>query len=170
MSLKVGIVMGSRSDLDTVRETGKLLEHFGIEYDVQVVSAHRSPDRAHEYARQAEANGYGVIIAAAGGAAHLAGVIASLTPLPVIGIPVETDALGGLDSLYSTVQMPGGVPVATVGIGTGGARNAGILAAQMLSLADPAIREKVKSYKAKLAQRVDEASQQVQQEFPPSQT
>jgi len=170
MTYKVGIVMGSRSDLETVRETGKLLDHFGIPYDVQVVSAHRSPHRAHAYAQEAEANGYGVIIAAAGGAAHLAGVIASLTPLPVIGIPVETDALGGLDSLYSTVQMPGGVPVATVGIGAGGARNAGILAAQILSLQDPALREKVKSYKAKLADRVEEANQQVQQELSKSQT
>ena len=165
MTHKVGIVMGSRSDMDTVRETCKLLDHFQIPYDVQVCSAHRSPHRAHAYAQQAEANGYGVLIAVAGGAAHLAGVIASLTPLPVIGIPVETTALGGLDSLYSIVQMPGGVPVATVGIGTGGARNAGILAAQILGVADPELREKIKSYKAKLTQRVEEANEQLQQEF-----
>jgi len=165
MSSKVGVVMGSRSDWETVQDTCKHLERFGIAYDVQVCSAHRSPHRAHQYAEQAEENGYGVIIAAAGGAAHLAGVIASLTCLPVIGIPIRTSALGGVDSLYSTVQMPAGVPVATVGIGSSGARNAAVLAAQILSLGDAALRKKVKSLKAELARVVDEANEQLQQEL-----
>ena len=164
MSSKVGIVMGSRSDWETVQDTCKHLDRLGIAYDVQVCSAHRSPHRAHQYAEQAEENGYGVIIAAAGGAAHLAGVIASLTCLPVIGIPIHTSALGGVDSLYSTVQMPAGVPVATVGIGSSGARNAAVLAAQILSLADASLRKKLKSLKAELARSVDEANEQLQQE------
>ena len=169
MSSKVGIAMGSRSDLETVRETCKVLDRFEISYDVQICSAHRSPHQAHEYAQQAETNGYGVIIAAAGGAAHLAGVIASLTPLPVIGIPVQTSALGGLDSLYATVQMPAGVPVATVGIGSSGARNAGVLAAQILSLEDPRLRDKIKSFKHKMARQVKDANDELQQELKKSQ-
>ena len=169
MSSRVGIVMGSQNDLETVREACKILDHFEIGYDVQICSAHRSPHRAHEYAQQAEANGYGVIIAAAGGAAHLAGVIASLTPLPVIGIPVASSALNGLDSLYATVQMPAGVPVATVGIGSSGARNAGVLAAQILSLGDPELRDKIKSFKHKMARQVEEANDELQQELKKSQ-
>ncbi|MCC6445176.1 MAG: 5-(carboxyamino)imidazole ribonucleotide mutase [Armatimonadetes bacterium] len=159
----VGIVMGSDSDLPVMQEAAKALAEFGISYEVTVVSAHRTPHRAAEYAETAEARGLNLIIAGAGGAAHLAGVMASLTPLPVIGIPVKSAALNGLDSLLSTVQMPPGVPVATVGIDA--ARNAGILAAQILGASDTSIREKVKEFKAKLARQVDERNAKVQEQL-----
>lgn len=158
---RVGIVMGSDSDLDRMRPCAQLLDEFRIAHEIRVISAHRTPDTAHEYATTAAERGLGVIIAAAGGAAHLAGVLASLTPLPVIGVPIQTSSLGGLDSLLSTVQMPTGVPVATVAIGKAGPVNAAILAAQILAGADPGLREKVVQYKARLAQKVAEADENV---------
>jgi 5-(carboxyamino)imidazole ribonucleotide mutase len=158
---RVGIVMGSDSDLDSMRPCAQLLDEFGIAHEIRVISAHRTPDTAHEYATTAVERGLGVIIAAAGGAAHLAGVLASLTPLPVIGVPIQTSSLGGLDSLLSTVQMPTGVPVATVAIGKAGPVNAAILAAQILAGADPDLREKVVQHKARLAQKVAEADENV---------
>ncbi|MFQ5685323.1 MAG: 5-(carboxyamino)imidazole ribonucleotide mutase [Candidatus Scalindua sp.] len=151
---KIGIVMGSDSDLITMQETLDVLEEFGVKYDVDVVSCHRSPLRAHKYAVSAEKKGYKVIIGGAGGAAHLAGIIAALTPLPVIGVPMLTSDLGGLDSLYSTIQMPGGVPVAAVGIGKAGAKNAALLAIQILSTSDKGLRKKILEYKKKLADKV----------------
>lgn len=158
---RVGIVMGSDSDLDRMRPCAQLLDEFRIAHEIRVISAHRTPDTAHEYATTAAERGLGVIIAAAGGAAHLAGVLASLTPLPVIGVPIQTSSLGGLDSLLSTVQMPTGVPVATVAIGKAGPGNAAILAAQILAGADPDLRQKVVQYKARLAQKVAEADENV---------
>src|SRR5215468_9108521 len=132
----VSIVMGSDSDLEIMREAGKALDEFGIPYDVDVTSAHRSPERTAEFARKAASQGIRVIIAGAGGAAHLAGVIAAHTTLPVIGVPIPSTSLQGMDSLLATVQMPAGIPVATVAIGKPGATNAGILAAQMIGLSD----------------------------------
>jgi 5-(carboxyamino)imidazole ribonucleotide mutase len=140
----VGIIMGSKSDLDTMRPAAEALEEFGISFEIKVVSAHRTPEAMFEYAKGARARGLKVIIAGAGGAAHLPGMVASLTTLPVIGVPVQTKALGGLDSLYSIVQMPAGIPVATVSIGNG--RNAGILAARILSTADDALASRLESY------------------------
>lgn len=145
---KVAVIMGSDSDFDVVKKTLITLERFDIDYDAMVISAHRTPYKAVKFAEDAEANGYEVIITAAGKAAHLGGIIAGITPLPVIGIPIKTSFQGGLDSLLSIVQMPSGVPVATVAIN--GAENAAILAAQMLSVKYPEIREKVKAYKEEL--------------------
>ena len=153
---KVGIVMGSDTDWPTMKGTVEALNSFGIEHDVDVISAHRTPELVMKYAKVAEKRGYAVLIAGAGGAAHLAGVLAALTPLPVIGVPMETSSLLGLDSLYSIVQMPSGVPVATVAIGKAGAKNAGILAAQIIGVGDAAMREKVKAFKRKLAAEVKE--------------
>lgn len=147
--------MGSKSDLPVVEETAKLLSQFEIRHEIRVISAHRTPELARRYALEAEERGLEVIIAAASGAAHLAGVIASLTPLPVIGIPLEGRTMGGVDSLYSTVQMPAGVPVATVTIGQAGAINAAILAAQILGIKFPELRNKVKTYKAEMAERIE---------------
>jgi phosphoribosylaminoimidazole carboxylase PurE protein len=157
----VSIVMGSDSDLEIMREAGKILEEFGIAYKIDVTSAHRSPDRTGEFARNAKANGILVIIAGAGGAAHLAGVIAAHTTLPVIGVPIPSTSLQGMDSLLATVQMPAGIPVATVAIGKPGATNAGILAAQMIGLADPEIAKKLDAYKVKLAKGVEEKSKKL---------
>lgn len=157
----VGIVMGSESDLDAMRPCLATLKEFGIPNEVRVISAHRSPDVAHAYATTAAGRGLAVLIAAAGGAAHLAGVLASLTPLPVIGVPMLTSSLGGLDSLLSTVQMPGGVPVATVAIGKAGPVNAAILAAQILATRDAELRQKVIEYKARLGERVSIADENV---------
>ena len=140
---QVSIVMGSDSDLDIMREAAKALEEFGISYEVDVTSAHRSPDRTAEYARKAAGRGIRVIIAGAGGAAHLAGVIAAHTTLPVIGVPIPSTALNGMDSLLATVQMPAGIPVATVAIGKPGATNAGILAAQILGLSSAAVEKTI---------------------------
>lgn len=153
--ISVGVVMGSDSDLPVMQETAKILDAMNIGYEIQIVSAHRTPEKAHEYAVTAEKRGLEVIIAGAGGAAHLAGVIASLTPLPVVGVPMQTQLLGGLDSLLSIVQMPSGVPVATVAVGKAGAKNAGILAAQILGVKFPEIRQKVKEYKKELAETVE---------------
>jgi 5-(carboxyamino)imidazole ribonucleotide mutase len=156
----VWIVMGSDSDLEIMREAGKSLESFGIPYEIDVSSAHRSPDRTAELARTAHSRGIRVIIAGAGGAAHLAGVIAAHTTLPVIGVPI-TSVLNGLDSLLSTVQMPAGIPVATVAIGKAGAANAGILAAQMLAISDEGLTKKLTDHKQKLASGVEEKSKKL---------
>ena len=154
----VSIVMGSDSDLEIMREAGKALEEFGIAFEIDVTSAHRSPQRTAEFARTAAQQGIRVIIAGAGGAAHLAGVIAAHTTLPVIGVPIPSTSLNGLDSLLATVQMPAGIPVATVAIGKPGATNAGILAAQILGVADSAVAKKLASYKERLARGVEEKS------------
>jgi phosphoribosylaminoimidazole carboxylase PurE protein len=154
----VSIVMGSDSDLEIMREAAKALEGFGIAYEIDVTSAHRSPDRTAEYARNAAQRGVRIIIAGAGGAAHLAGVIAAHTTLPVIGVPIPSTSLNGLDSLLATVQMPAGIPVATVAIGKPGATNAGILAAQILGLSDPDVARKLDDHKKKLASGVEEKS------------
>src|SRR5690348_1927732 len=159
----VSIVMGSDSDLEIIREAGKALEGFGITYEIDVTSAHRSPDRTAEYARKAADRGIRVIIAGAGGAAHLAGVIAAHTTLPVIGVPIPSTSLNGMDSLLATVQMPAGIPVATVAIGKPGATNAGILAAQMLALADAEVARKMTGHKEKLAKGVAEKSKKLQE-------
>jgi 5-(carboxyamino)imidazole ribonucleotide mutase len=144
----VGIIMGSDSDLPVMQEAADVLREFAVPYEMTIVSAHRTPTRLYDYARSAAQRGLQVIVAGAGGAAHLPGMAAALTPLPVIGVPVKTAALGGQDSLLSIVQMPAGVPVATVAIN--GARNAGILAAQILATADPALRERIAAYKGGL--------------------
>lgn len=152
--------MGSDSDLEIMREAAKALDDFGISYEIDVTSAHRSPDRTGEFARTAADRGIRVIIAGAGGAAHLAGVIAAHTTLPVIGVPI-TSVLNGLDSLLATVQMPAGIPVATVAIGKAGATNAGILAAQILALSNPDIAGKMQAHKQKLATGVEEKSRKL---------
>lgn len=159
----VSIVMGSDSDLEIMTEAAKALEDFGIAYEMDVTSAHRSPSRTAEFARNAAARGIKVIIAGAGGAAHLAGVIAAETTLPVIGVPIPSTALNGLDSLLAIVQMPAGILVATTAIGKAGATNAGILAAQMIGLSNTAVAGKLKSLKEKLARSVEEKSQKLQQ-------
>lgn len=151
MSIEVSIVMGSESDLETMQEAKIALDEFGIKSEVKVMSAHRSPKSVVEFALSAKTKGIKVIIAGAGGAAHLAGVIAAHTILPVIGVPIETKSLKGLDSLLSTVQMPKNVPVATLAIGKAGARNAGILTAQILALSDKKIADKLAVFKKKLA-------------------
>ena len=156
----VAILMGSDSDLPVMEETGKILAEFQVPYEITVSSAHRSPDRTAEYARKAAGRGLEVLIAGAGGAAHLAGVIAGHTILPVIGVPMES-ALLGLDSLLSTVQMPGGVPVATVAIGKAGARNAGILAVQILAGKRPGLKKALLRYKAQLAAKVAEQTSKI---------
>jgi len=157
----VSIVMGSDSDLEIMREAAKTLEEFGIAYEIDVTSAHRSPDRTADYARKAAGRGVRVIIAGAGGAAHLAGVIAAHTTLPVIGVPIPSTSLQGMDSLLAIVQMPAGIPVATVAIGKPGATNAGILAAQMIGIADAAVAKKLKGHKEKLARGVEEKSKKL---------
>jgi 5-(carboxyamino)imidazole ribonucleotide mutase len=150
----VGIVMGSDSDWPKIRAAADALEEFGVHYEVRVMSAHRTPEVVREYAAKAAARGLKVIVAAAGGAAHLAGVVASHTTLPVIGIPVPTELSGGLDSLLSTVQMPGDVPVATVAAGGGGPRNAGLLAVEVLALADATLQGKLTEFKHRLAEQI----------------
>ena len=157
----VSIVMGSDSDLDVMREAAKALEDFGIDYEIDVTSAHRSPERTAEYAQKAAARGVRVIIAGAGGAAHLAGVIAAHSSLPVIGVPISSTSLNGLDSLLATVQMPAGIPVATVAIGKPGATNAGILAAQILALSNASLAKKLTGHKEKLANSVEEKSRKL---------
>jgi 5-(carboxyamino)imidazole ribonucleotide mutase len=152
----VSVVMGSDSDLPLMQEATEFLKEFGIAFEVRIISAHRSPDLAHEYARTLESRGVEVVIAAAGGAAHLAGIIAASTPLPVIGVPVVSPMLGGLDSLLAMVQMPAGVPVATVAVGKSGPRNAAILAAQILGVRDAGIRKQIVEYKTRLARQTAE--------------
>jgi 5-(carboxyamino)imidazole ribonucleotide mutase len=151
---RVLIVMGSRSDMPAMEGCMQQLDEFGIGYTVRVLSAHRTPNAVLQVSQEAKNNGIQVIIAAAGGAAHLAGVIASSTPLPVIGIPIQTSALGGMDSLLSTVQMPSGVPVATVAIGKAGPKNAAILATQIIGVADPEVQKKIEDFKAAQAEKV----------------
>lgn len=146
----VGIVMGSKSDLTVLEETFKILDELNIPYEKNVYSAHRTPMETIEYTQSAKERGIKVLIAAAGGAAHLAGVIAGNTTLPVIGIPMQTSALGGMDSLLSTVQMPAGVPVATVAIGKAGAKNAAYLAASILALSDDDVAQKMEAHKAEM--------------------
>lgn len=151
---QVLIVMGSRSDLPAMEGCMQQLDAFDIGYEVRVLSAHRTPEAVLQLSAQARDRGIQVIIAAAGGAAHLAGVIASSTPLPVIGIPIQTSALGGMDSLLSTVQMPSGVPVATVAIGKAGPKNAALLAVQMIALTDASIQQKMIDFKKEQAEKV----------------
>ncbi len=160
--------MGSDSDLPVMRAAMETLSYFDVGYEVKVLSAHRTPQRTIEYARQAESRGLRVIIAGAGGAAHLAGLIAAETTLPVIGVPLEASPLEGWDALLSTVQMPAGVPVATVAIGKAGACNAALLAVQILSLQEPSLRKKLREYREDLARQVEEKSQKVEREPPPS--
>jgi phosphoribosylaminoimidazole carboxylase PurE protein len=158
----VGIAMGSSSDLPTLEPAIEILKEFGVPHEVRVLSAHRTPDRMTEYARTAHERGLRVIIAGAGGAAHLPGMIAASTPLPVIGVPVNTSSgtIGGIDALLSIAQMPRGVPVATVAIG--GGMNAGILAAQIIASSDPALLQRIVDYKAGLAERVLEQDREIQ--------
>lgn len=153
MEAKVGVIMGSKSDWETMKHACQSLERLGVPYEKQVVSAHRTPDLMFEYAETARERGIQVIIAGAGGAAHLPGMVAAKTTLPVIGVPVQSRALNGLDSLLSIVQMPGGVPVATVAIGTSGATNAGLMAAQILAINDAELADKLEKVRqeAKLA-------------------
>jgi len=151
---KVAIIMGSISDKEIMEKAAEILKEMNISYEMKVLSAHRTPDLLRDYISYMEKNDFKVVIAGAGGAAHLAGVIASGTLLPVIGVPIETKALGGLDSLLSTVQMPGGIPVATVGIGN--AKNAGLLAAHILAIENTKIREKLKEYRKAMAQKIKE--------------
>lgn len=150
----VGIVMGSDSDLNVMKETVAILKQFGIPYEITVASAHRSPERAAEFAATARDRGVHVIIAGAGHAAHLAGAMAAHASLPVIGVPIDSSCLQGLDALLATVQMPPGIPVATVSIGKSGARNAGILAAQILALNDETLRGKLQAFKRDMAAKV----------------
>lgn len=156
MSALVGIVMGSDSDLAVMSEAAKTLEKFGITYEMEVLSAHRTPARAHEYATTAVSRGLKVVIAGAGAAAHLAGVMAASTTIPVIGVPLGSSSLNGLDALLATVQMPGGIPVATMAIDKAGAVNAAIFAAEILGLSDQGIARKLVEHKADLARSVDE--------------
>jgi 5-(carboxyamino)imidazole ribonucleotide mutase len=150
----VGVIMGSRSDWDTMRQAADILEQFGVAFEARVVSAHRTPELMREYANEAEGRGLEVIIAGAGGAAHLPGMVASQTLVPVIGVPVQSRALNGLDSLLSIVQMPGGVPVATMAIGSAGARNAGLMAVAMLAVRRPDLRARLRGYRERQEQAV----------------
>ena len=155
--IHVGIIMGSQSDWATMKHAAEVLDALGVAYETRIVSAHRTPDRLWEYGRAAADRGLKVIIAGAGGAAHLPGMMASKTRVPVIGVPVETRALGGLDSLYSIVQMPRGFPVATMAIGETGAVNAGLLAAAILATSDPGLADRLDAWRAALSASVKEA-------------
>jgi len=162
----VGILMGSDSDWPTMKAAAEALTELGVRSEVNVMSAHRTPEDVADYARTAESRGLKVIIAGAGGAAHLGGVVAALTPLPVIGVPIETKCAGGLDSLLSIVQMPSGVPVAAVAIG--GAKNAGILAAQIIATGDLALRERIVRFKAKIADEARAKNRKLHDSLPTS--
>ena len=153
---RVGIIMGSRSDRETMQEAARMLDELGVAYEMEIVSAHRTPDRMFRYAEEAEGRGIEVIIAGAGGAAHLPGMTAAKTVLPVIGVPVLSSALSGMDSLLSIVQMPRGVPVATVAIGRAGAANAGLLAATILATSDDALRERLRTFRAEQTRAIVE--------------
>jgi 5-(carboxyamino)imidazole ribonucleotide mutase len=153
----VGIIMGSQSDWPILKKAAEILNELDVPYEARIVSAHRTPDRLYEYAKTARERGLKLIIAGAGGAAHLPGMTASLTTLPVLGVPIATGALGGQDSLYSIVQMPAGVPVATLAIGEMGATNAGLMAGQILALSDPEILQRVAAHRAKRTAAVAEA-------------
>ena len=158
MNAKVGVIMGSTSDWDTMKHACDILEELQVPYEKKVVSAHRTPELMFEYAESARERGLNVIIAGAGGAAHLPGMVAAKTTLPVIGVPVQSRTLNGLDSLLSIVQMPGGVPVATVAIGKAGAKNAGLLAAQILSTNDEEIEKRLQTYRTQMKEAVLESS------------
>ncbi len=160
----IGIVMGSESDLPIMKEAAETLERFEVSYEMRVISAHRTPDLAADYAKKAAGRGLQMIIAGAGAAAHLAGVLAASTDLPVIGVPIASTTLQGLDALLSTVQMPGGVPVATMGIGQGGARNAALLAVRVLALKQQALKQELKDYRRTQVQKVEEADQRVREQ------
>lgn len=165
MSFAVGIVMGSDSDFAVMNEAAKTLEKFGITYEMEVLSAHRTPARAHEYSTTAVSRGLKVIIAGAGAAAHLAGVMAASTTIPVIGVPLGSSGLNGLDALLATVQMPGGIPVATMAIDKAGAVNAAIFAAEILGLSDEQIARKLLAHKEELARSVAEKNARLQKEI-----
>ena len=156
MGVDVGIIMGSQSDWPTMKEASRILDEFGVSHEARIVSAHRTPDRLWAYGREAAGRGLKVIVAGAGGAAHLPGMMASKTRLPVIGVPVQTKALSGLDSLYSIVQMPRGYPVATMAIGAAGAANAGLMAVGILALADPALAQRLDDWRAALSASIPE--------------
>jgi len=161
---QVAVVMGSDSDLPTMRETGKMLDRLGVPYVTRITSAHRAPRKTSALAESLEAEGIEVFVVGAGLAAHLAGAIASVSTLPVIGVPMEGGSLKGLDALYSIVQMPSGVPVATMSIGKHGAKNAGIMAAEILALKNPTLKERLRSYKEELERSVDEKDRRLTEE------
>jgi len=163
--MTIGIIMGSDTDLPVMAEAGKTLEKFGVAYEMEVISAHRAPARTHEYASTAAARGLKAIIVGAGGAAHLAGVVASLTTLPVIGVPMATTALNGMDSLLAIVQMPAGIPVATMAIDKAGAVNAAIFALQILGLSDARVAARLAEHKRDLAKGVAEKNARLQEEL-----
>lgn len=163
----VGIIMGSSSDWPTMQNAAQVLEDFGVPYEKKVVSAHRTPELLYEYARTAEGRGLRCIIAGAGGAAHLPGMTASMTLLPVLGVPVSSRALSGVDSLYSIVQMPGGVPVATFAIGNAGAMNAGLFAVSMLASENPALAEKLKAFRERQTAKVLESQKELERPLEP---
>jgi 5-(carboxyamino)imidazole ribonucleotide mutase len=154
MTTLVGVIMGSKSDWPTMKHAVEMLEEFGVPHEVEVVAAHRTPDKMFDYASSAQTRGLKVIIAGAGGAAHLPGMVAAKTIVPVLGVPIQSKALSGQDSLLSIAQMPGGIPVGTLAIGDAGAKNAGILAAQIVANEDETIREKVAAFRAKQTQDV----------------
>lgn len=160
---KVAVIMGSKSDFDVVKPCLKALKNFGVEYDCRVISAHRTPTEAHEYILNAEKKGIEVVIGVAGKAAHLAGVLAAYTTMPVIALPVATSLMGGLDSLLSMVQMPSGIPVATVAVN--GGENAGILAVQILALKYPVLKEKLTAYKQEMRDKIDKDDAELQKEL-----
>jgi 5-(carboxyamino)imidazole ribonucleotide mutase len=161
VAIEIGIVMGSTSDWETMKHACDVLDELGVEYEKKVVSAHRTPDLMFRYAEEARERGLKVIVAGAGGAAHLPGMLAAKTTLPVIGVPVQSRALNGLDSLLSIVQMPGGVPVATVAIGRSGAKNAGLLAAQILGATNAEIANKLEEYRKETEEKVLESSDEL---------
>ncbi len=166
MNIRVGIIMGSESDWPTLEPAAEILREFGVAHEVEVVSAHRTPERMAEYASTAAGRGLSVIIAAAGGAAHLPGMVASHTVLPVIGVPVQTKALGGVDSLQSIVQMPAGIPVATMAIG--GGANAGLMAVRILAVSDPKLSERLTVYREALGEKVRAMNERVQTTWRPT--
>lgn len=160
--MKVAVIMGSSSDWEIMKESCNMLEEFEIPYEKKVVSAHRTPHLMVDFASHAIKDGYDLIIAGAGGAAHLPGMVASMTTLPVIGVPIESKSLKGLDSLLSIVQMPGGIPVATTAIGKSGAKNAGILAARILGISHSSVRKNLENYEKSLVQKVEEMQNELQ--------
>jgi len=164
-SFKVAILMGSDSDLEIMKEAKSVLDEFQVESDVKVLSAHRSPELLAKYVKEAPQNKISVFICGAGGAAHLAGSVGALTTLPVIGVPIDATSLRGLDALLATVQMPAGIPVATVAVGKSGARNAGILATQILALADPELQKKLDTFKTRLAESVVKKNEKLKEKL-----
>ena len=160
--MRVAVIMGSSSDWEIMKESCLMLDEFNIPYDKKVVSAHRTPQLMFEFASQAKQNGYDIIIAGAGGAAHLPGMVASMTTLPVTGVPIESKSLKGLDSLLSIVQMPGGIPVATTAIGKSGAKNAGILAARMIGMTDNSVHKNLENYEKTLVNKVEAMQNELQ--------